>query len=81
MRAVKTRGENRDYGPPRDWQSDKDGSCGQLSVRREERGRRVYLISTWEPSFEDIERLKAGAVLELSCIDVQPPVLITVVDR
>lgn len=79
MKQVEVRGENADFGPPRGWDQDKDGTCGRLSVRREPyRNGNVELTSAWRPSPSELARLNAGCVVELGCIGIQPPVRLSV---
>ena len=81
MKQVEVRGENADFGPPRGWDQDKDGTCGRLSVRREPyRNGNVELISAWKPTPDELALLNTGGVVELGCINIQPPVRLHVVD-
>jgi hypothetical protein len=81
MECVRVRGENADFSPPQDWDSEKDGNCGQLPIRREVgKGGRVYLYSNWKPNTHELAILNAGGVVELLCVGVQPPVAIGVTE-
>lgn len=80
MKPVETQGANQNFTPPLGWDEEKDGRCGVLSVRIEAHGERYQsFVSTWEPTAEELVALQAGARVELSCIGVQPPVALNVV--
>jgi len=78
MIPVETRGAAWSYFEPEGWDPERDGRCGVLSVRQERIGRHVHHISTWMPSPEECRRLAAGAVIELTCVGIQPPVAMKV---
>lgn len=84
MRPTVTRGATNLYSAPENWDRDKDGTCGDLQVRRQfyagsSRGI-TELISTWKPSGEELKMLNEGGVVELSLLaGDQPPCSLYVV--
>lgn len=78
MRTVAVRGENADFGPPKGWDQQADGTCGRLSVRRDDYHGKVEHVSAWRPSPSELVRLNAGCVVELGCVGIQPPVRLSV---
>ncbi len=81
MRPVKVERENSVFTKPQGWDEERDGRCGELSIRKENHGpNRVYHFSNWRPDSEDLAILNAGGVIELCCVGVQPPVSINVVE-
>jgi hypothetical protein len=84
MRAQRPTGENiTDFGPPQGWDERLDGPCHHLWVRVDKPpiigATRVH-VSHWRPNAEELTALNAGAVIELQCVGVQPPVSLTVVE-
>lgn len=74
-------GENvTSFGKPENWDDGQDGHCYALAVRREVHGRLVHHISQWKPTVEELMRLNRGAIVELTCVSVQPPVAIRVIE-
>lgn len=79
MKSTMPTGENiKDFGPPKGWDQEVDGPCGHLWVRVDKYERSNYHISHWRPSKTELDALNAGAVVELSCVGVQPPVSVHV---
>jgi hypothetical protein len=81
MKPVPTRDATHNFQKPDKWGTEPgDGACGELSVRaqRYNGGARMEFVSTWQPSPDELEMLKAGGVAILSIIGVQPPVAISV---
>lgn len=81
MKTVKTRGETNVFTAPQGWDETADGKCGGLSVRREVFGASKLRdhVSTWKPTPQELAELNLGGVIELSCVGMQPPVMLTVV--
>lgn len=79
MEAVTVRGKNADFKKPEGWDESKDGPCGVLDIRRETVGRRIYHYSNWKPNAAELAALNMGAVVELCCVGLQPPVSVGVV--
>ena len=82
MKPTRTRGHTTNFTPPTNWDEERDGKCGVLSVRREVGGAGhdlVYHYSTWTPTPDELARLAAGDVVELCCVGIQPPVSVSVV--
>lgn len=74
--------ETRSIGKPADWNEEKLGPCGALSVHdwTDERGLN-HMISQWEFEENDLEKLQAGARIHLSVIgEVHPEVQVYVGD-
>jgi hypothetical protein len=71
---------SRVLGAPVDWDEARDGICGGLAVKDQpnEHGQN-QMISAWEPTPEELERLAAGAKVLLWVVgSVHPPVMVTV---
>lgn len=82
MNPITVRGSNGDFTEPKDWDETKDGKCSPLPVRRETNDRgRIMHYSNWMPTDEEVETLRAGGVVELLCVGIQPPVAMGVVRR
>lgn len=65
---------NRIIGAPADWDHSKVACPGLPVTDREMFGHRV-MVSFWKPTEEEIEALKAGAMVALSVVGtVHPPV-------
>lgn len=80
MKWIEPEGKNVDFGPPANWDQERDGTCGTLPLRRvKERGGYFYHYSAWKPTSDELAQLNAGGVIELCCVGVQPPVSIDVV--
>jgi hypothetical protein len=79
MEKVRVRDQNADFEKPPTWDESVDGKCGTLPLRREKIGQRIYHYSNWKPSAEELAALNAGAVVELCCVGIQPPVSVGVV--
>ncbi len=79
MIAVKIKGANKAYGAPAEWNPAKDGDCGVLQVRVENRGRHPVMLSCWKPSSAELEALQRGGSVVLGVVgDEHPPVLLMV---
>jgi hypothetical protein len=74
MRSIRLEG-GKDYGKPVDWDDEKDGPCGSLSVVVEGSAH----VSVWCPTLAEREQIRNGANIALSVIGGQPPVMLTVV--
>lgn len=80
MLIKRTPGATRVLGAPPNWNEAKHGICGTLPIRdwRAENGVN-YMISTWEPTQDELALLQAGAPVLLWVVGVQhPPVSLTV---
>lgn len=67
------------FGPPQDWNDERDGRCGSLWVRQsdEPSGRTVF-ASAWRPTAEELAALNAGGVVVVEVFGGQPPIMISV---
>ena len=81
MHPVKIKGETASFAKPPDWDESRDGPCGNLSVRVVREGIYNCHYSNWRPTQGELEQLKAGGVVELECVGVQPPVAVRVVPQ
>lgn len=83
MRPVPVRGQNADFGKPKNWDDRAFGPCGSLPLRMEHVGvdgtRYTGHFSNWKPSAEELALLCAGHVVELECCGLQPAVSVSVV--
>jgi hypothetical protein len=60
---------------PKHWNPTIDGVCNDLYVKRDERG---GITSVWELTPEERARIAEGQNVTLTCLGVQPPVLLTI---
>lgn len=58
-------GATRNLGAPVDWNAERDGICGGLPIRDEQRGDSNVMVSSWQPTPEELARLNAGASVYL----------------
>lgn len=73
-------GATRNMGAPKGWEEARDGVCVGLPIRddKRENGGNV-MISSWQPTPEEIEKLIAGAPVLLMVLGINhPPVHIDV---
>jgi hypothetical protein len=77
--AVREGERNKIWGPPRNWDQQKDGTCGDLTTRVDDYNGHEEYVSAWRPSEGELELLNRGGVVELGCLGIQPPVRLTVV--
>jgi hypothetical protein len=70
----------RVLGAPPDWNEERDGFCGGLAIQDQPDHKGLnHMISAWEPTPEELERLAAGAPVLLWVVGhVHPPVMVTV---
>lgn len=80
MRSTLTRNANANYQPPRNWDEETLGTCGDLQVRVDSYRGIQDMVSTWKPDAEDLRKLNEGGVIELHLLGPQPPVYMEVVD-
>ncbi|MHA7322847.1 hypothetical protein [Burkholderia pseudomallei] len=77
MTPIKTARTTHDLGRPVGWNDDRDGKCKSLPVVRD--NEQNVWMSYWQPSQEDIEKLRNGATIKLTVFGIgQPPVAIEV---
>ncbi len=62
-------------GAPKNWDTEKDGTCHGLAVRLVEDN---VWQSAWEPTPAELEVLNSGALVILNIVGGQPPVSVTV---
>lgn len=74
MKAINFRGANKIYGPPLNWDRERDGECLRLPVM-EAAG---VCLSAWKPSEQELAQLAAGGAIVLQVYGVQPPVALSV---
>ena len=79
MRPVAVRDATANFAKPRTWNETQDGPCGVLPVRVEPEGRHNNHYSAWKPDAGELALLNRGAVVELCCVGIQPPVSLRVV--
>lgn len=70
----------RYLGAPPDWSEDQHGICGSLAIKDQPgEGGVNHMISAWEPTPEELQRIAAGAPVLLWIVgSVHPPVMMTV---
>lgn len=70
-------GATRVLGAPAGWDVERDGFCAGLAVRDCD----GHMVSSWQPSLEEIARIVAGAPVHLFVVgSAHPPVAIGVGD-
>ena len=75
MTPLRIAGHTRYLGAPRGWEPETDGPCGHLAIRDEDTTAGRAMASAWEPTPDELERLKAGAPIILHVVgSVHPPV-------
>jgi hypothetical protein len=79
MIAGRVSGATRFLGAPPDWDEARDGICTGLAIKDQPTGDGVNcMISAWQPTAEELERLNAGASVLLWVVgSVHPPVMVT----
>lgn len=80
MIAGRIPGATRWLGAPLGWKPEEHGDCGHLAIRdMPVNGGVPAMHSVWEPTPDELERLKAGAQIYLCIIgSTHPPVAMSV---
>ena len=65
MRPGRIDGATHNFGAPKNWDPDRDGYCGVLPVRMESDGSNLWMVSSWEPTKEELQLLLAGGTVHL----------------
>lgn len=79
MLTARIRAFTRWLGAPAGWEPSRYGACAHLAIRDEVMACGPVMISAWEPTPDELERLKAGALVELWVVGaLHPPVALTV---
>jgi hypothetical protein len=83
MLPVKIKDETVSLKKPPDWDDERDGSCGELSVRIEPFGTRCKsFYSNWKPSPDELTILNNGGVVEIEVVGQgQPPLSVGAVEQ
>lgn len=68
------------FGKPKDWDEERDGTCGVLPVKIVRGAGSLSFLSVWAPSPEERQRIANGENLVLSCVGTQVPVMLSVAD-
>ena len=70
----------REFGAPSDWNNEPNSQpCGTLTIRDVSTPQGNFMISAWEFTPEEIERLKNGETLKLwICGSIHPVIALTV---
>lgn len=74
MISTRIEGTTHELGPPPTWDKEKNGACTKLAVRVVKMPVGLVFQSSWEPTPDEIELLKAGGRVILSVYGGQPPV-------
>ena len=75
MNPIKIEGA-KIFGAPRDWDPEVDGECIGLPVLVHSTSH----VSVWKPTALERANIAKGYNIALSCVGVQPPVLLMAVD-
>lgn len=79
MIAVVIEGYTRVLGAPKGWTPETSGKCGGLPIRDAMNGDQPCMVSAWEPTPAEIEKIVAGEKIYLSVIGTgHPPVMLHV---
>lgn len=78
MNPIRFEGVNLNYGPPKNWDAEKNGECLTLPVMQTRERGLPLVISVWKPTDEERAAIAAGANIVLSCVGTQPPVMLYV---
>lgn len=79
MHVGRIRNATRVLGAPFDWDPKVNGQCGGLPIRDEITTAGPTMRSAWFPTPAEIDRINAGAPVELFVIgNVHPPVALSV---
>ena len=79
MYPVKVERETNIFKKPPDWDDEKNGVCMGLSVRKEQICGLHHHFSNWRPDAEELAILNAGGVIEICCVNVQPPLAVSAI--
>ena len=75
MFIAKIKNANLVFGPPKDWNSERDGECSSLPVFKDGE----TFSSAWKPTAQELAALNAGHAVILTIFSaVHPPVSIGV---
>lgn len=72
MQHINFEGATHKLGPPKAWDAEKDGPCGDLYVQIDD----GICKSVWQPSEAEIDMLRLGARIVLHVWGGQPPVAV-----
>lgn len=78
MILLRIEGATHVLGPPRNWNAERDGDCGEMAVRVVNTAGPPRFESAWEPTPDELAALNAGAPVILSVVGGQPPVYLYV---
>ena len=79
MIANRIKNATRYLGAPAGWQPDKQGHCAHLAIWDIETTAGPAMMSSWEPTPDELARINAGAPVELLIVGtVHPPVEVRV---
>lgn len=80
MLPLRVRGHTRYLGAPVGWEPETQGHCGYLAVRDQiDPDIGPEMVSAWEPTPDELERLNAGASILLYVVGTgHPPVMLAV---
>lgn len=63
------------YKAPPDWDAEANGPCADLPVLRTDE----FAISRWQPSYEELQTLLAGGLVEIAIAGAQPAIAVKAV--
>lgn len=75
MLPIRIKGATRNLGAPKGWNPEKDAACSHLPIKDVQQGRRKWMVSRWEPTPAEIERLLSGSPIELWVEGIDHPVV------
>jgi hypothetical protein len=82
MHAGHIQNATRVLGAPKNWDRERDGFCGALSIRDEKTTAGDTMISAWCPTPEEIARIEQGAPIYVYVVgQVHPPISVGVGPR
>lgn len=81
MKNVPAHKATHKFGPPGNWDTEKDGECFDLHVRQGTHGERNLptFTSAWRPTEEELAKLLLGGEIEVTLVGTQTPMQVNVV--
>ena len=81
MESIGIDNATRDLNPPKNWDRDTQGPCGNLLIKDVPMYGTNVMMSAWIPSKEELEWLNAGHPVILGIVGhTHPPLFIKVLD-
>lgn len=81
MKSIQPIEATHNFKPPKNWEPEADGECGDLWIRLGSHGARDIptFTSAWRPTVDELAALNAGGEIEITLVGSQPPMSVDVV--